>query len=75
MRQEITVRDRILKALLKMPDSRIRIEELVCLFPDLMWSQIFHELRHLSHKDQVCLILENGWIVVRKPDGALLSRR
>jgi hypothetical protein len=65
MQSESALTDRIIEAVAKAPDCRI--EELVCHFPDLTWSQVFRELDHLSRKGQLRLMVDDRGVTVRRP--------
>jgi len=67
MKLELTLTDRILEAVAKAPGCRI--EELVYVFPDFTWNQVFYEVNRLSRNGQLRLILHGrGIITVRRPD-------
>ena len=67
MKVESTVTGRILEAVANAPGYRI--EELVYLFPDLTWSQVFHEVNRLSRNGQLRLMLDGrGVFTVRRAD-------
>ncbi len=66
MKLDSTLSNRILKAV---ADAPCRIEELVYVFPDFTWNQVFHEVNLLSRNGQLRLILDGrGVITVRRPD-------
>ncbi|MEW6245430.1 MAG: hypothetical protein AB1555_01840 [Nitrospirota bacterium] len=67
MKQESTLTARILEAVHKRLGCRI--EELVSLFPDHTWNQVFREVNRLSRNRQLRLMLDGrGVFTVRRPD-------
>jgi len=66
LKLESTLTDRILEAVSKAPGCRI--EDVVGLFPDLTWKQVFHELARLSRNGQLRLLLNRRGLTVRSAD-------
>jgi len=67
MKPESPLTERILEAVVKAPGCRI--DELVNLFPDSTWNQIFREVNRLSQNGQLRLMLDGrGVFTLRKPD-------
>lgn len=63
MKPESTLTDRILEVVDKTPACRL--EELVYLFPDLTWNQVFREVTRLSTNGQLRLMLDRQGVTVR----------
>lgn len=66
MKPESALAARILETVNKRPGCRI--EELVSLFPDHAWNQVFREVNRLSRNRQLRLMVDDrGVFTVRRP--------
>jgi hypothetical protein len=66
MKLDSSVTDRILEAVSMAPSWRM--DDLVSLFPNLTWNQVFCEVTRLSTRHQVSVILDSqGSFVVSLP--------
>lgn len=67
MEPEYTLADRILETVARMPGCRV--EELVFLFRDSTWNDVFIEVNRLSQNGRLRLVLDGeGVFTVRRTD-------
>lgn len=62
MKLEGTILDAVTRA------SGCRVEEVVYLFPHLMWNEVFGELDYLIRNGKLRLLVDGRGVTVRTPD-------